>query len=74
MDYTAIVAIVGLVVFITVKDWLAHKERMNMERIKKASTLSEVEYILGNEEEEDEEPKLVDLENIPDGVIPEGPE
>jgi len=76
MELTSIVAIVGLVIYITVKDWLHHKERVAMERIKKADSLSEVEYVFGEDKEQEplEESHVVDLENIPPGEIPEGPE
>jgi len=70
----SIVAIVGLLIFMVVREYFSHKERIVVEKLKKAETMEDVIAIEGKKVklEEVKEPELVDVADMPDLGIDKG--
>lgn len=67
---TGILAI-GLIIHSLWREWLSHRERIDMARVYKAKDLSEVEYVFSSgkvEENGESSPELVSLGEIPDNL------
>lgn len=69
MEIIASISIIGLVIIIVTKEIVAHLERLQMEKLRKANSVNEV-MALTEEPTEDnpilEDNNLVDLADMPD--------
>jgi len=69
METLGIVSIIGLVAIIIVKEFVSHKERLQIEKLRKAKDVNDVLTLDKKPEGENEvleEDNLVDLADMPD--------